>query len=619
MARSPALVPCLLACALLVAGPAAAQQQQAPRQRDRAPARTTSSTSSATAQITARITQILDGYEDDPAAAARDMRRLFETMIAHAPLRDPAWKEVAAWMRLLSIVAAAPEGERAELLRLFRSSPAFALNLAMALSERDNREGVAALALRLGRERREHLETYATLAAALCVVHDRPLVHRVNENTATAADPLAIFDFFRTTEKATLFGLRKVPTDLLVFVVDTTAPIDEMAWAQARYKGNGNVGDRFYEVTYDRAHYREGATKKITAAGFSFRNILTHGGVCIDQAYFAAHVGKSIGVPTAIVYGRDGDSSHAWVGYLRARGRAVEWNFDSGRYSTYQVVRGSIYDPQTGSRVPDSYLGIAAQAMTDPADKRFLTVALVDAASLLADIRRTRRDFPPADPDPAVRPAKSPRAATAATQLELLETALRTTPASVRGWQVLASMAAAGDLTLAQLKQWSATLFQLCGSSYPEFSLAVLKPMIESVKDVRDGDGLWNAAFKNYSSNADLAAEIRFAQARMWEKHGDTARALNCYHDVLERYANASSRAVEAAEACRRLAKESGKPGAMIPVLEAAWTRTQRPNTTHPAFFMQSNWYRLGRQYAEVLEEAGRAADARRILSQLGL
>lgn len=609
-AASLAAPAAVLACVVLAAAPALGQGSG---RRDAAPK------SAAPSAISARVGAILDQYTEDPDAASAAMQNLFATMVAHAGVRDPAWREVAAWRRLLGVVAEEPESERAALLRSLRAAPTFATHLAMALTEYDKPGEVAVILGRLCRERGEHLEKYATLAAAICVVHDVPLTHRVNENQPAAADPLAIFDFFRTTEGSTLMGLRAMPTDLLVHVVDTTAPIDEMAWAQQKYRGDRSIGQRFFDIKYDEDHYYKNTPKKITVAGFGFRNILTHGGVCIDQAYFAAHAGKSIGVPTAIISGRSSTVSHAWVGYLQARGKTVEWNFDTGRYDAYQIVRGMVDHPQTRQRIPDSYLGVAAQAMTDPAEKRFLAVALTDAAQHLGQVRRRRLVFPPARPDPAVPVSSKPRGATAAAQLDLLDAALRTTPASVRGWQTLADMAKAGDLSVAQLREWSATLFQLCGRSYPEFSLDVLAPMISGVPGVRDQDALWNAAFKNYSGNPDLGAQIRFAQGRMWEKEGDYARAWECYQDVIARYPNTSSQAVDAAAACRRLLQRTGKDKALLPMLEAAWKKTQRPSKAGPAFAQQSNWFRLGSQYAEALEEAGRAGDAKRVRSILGL
>lgn len=80
------------------------------------------------------------------------------------------------------------------------------------------------------------------------------------------------------------FGVRNVPAELLAWVVDTTAAIEEMQWALAKYRGDPAVGSRFFDIEYDYAAFKTGATKKVTEAGFNLPNILKHGGVCADQA-----------------------------------------------------------------------------------------------------------------------------------------------------------------------------------------------------------------------------------------------------------------------------------------------------------------------------------------------
>ncbi len=605
-------------CFLLPA--AAALTGAAPSAVAAQPARATPS--QGISQVSARVAAILDQAEEtnDCGPALLDLTLLFDTLIAHAPTRDlAAWREVAAARRMVSHLAALPPSTRRDLFPFLRRSPTLATTLAFLVRSDEDPAPVYRLLDRLRRERGDHLERYATLTAAICVVHDTPLSHTINENTANADDPVAIFDFFRSTERNLLLGLREVPAELLIYVVDTTAPIDQMAWAQGKYKGDRQVGQRFFDVKYDIDHFRRETPKKVTVAGFSFRNILEHGGVCADQAYFAAHVGKSIGVPTAYVRGRDGTVSHAWVGYLQAKGRAVAWNFDTGRYDRYQVVRGMLMDPQSGAWIPDSYLGVLAESMTTPAADRHGAAALIDAAKRLGEIRAADAPFPPATPDPAVAVSQMPRAASAAAQVELIEAALNKTPGSTAGWFALRDLAAAGDLSLSELKRWSEVLFRLCGRSYPEFSLEILSPMIASVASTRDQDALWRSAFKTYSARPDLAAEIRFAQGRMWEAAGDRARAWDCYQDVVTRFPNASSAAVQAVNNCRRMLADAGKDAAALPMLESAWKQTKKPTNMGPTFVLQSNWYRLGRMYVRELEKAGRDREAAKIRQQLGM
>ena len=67
--------------------------------------------------------------------------------------------------------------------------------------------------------------------------------------------------------------------ELLEYVVDTTASIDDMNWALAKYGGDRNVGHHFFDVPYDYDNYLHATPKKITTLGFTLPNILKYGGV----------------------------------------------------------------------------------------------------------------------------------------------------------------------------------------------------------------------------------------------------------------------------------------------------------------------------------------------------
>ena len=115
------------------------------------------------------------------------------------------------------------------------------------------------------------------------------------ENRAESADPVILFDYFTVNENRMFFGLRDVSAELLVYVVDSTASINDMLWALDRYAGERNVGARFFDIDYDHDHFRKGEPKKVTIAGWNLPNILRYGGVCADQAESGASMSKHEG------------------------------------------------------------------------------------------------------------------------------------------------------------------------------------------------------------------------------------------------------------------------------------------------------------------------------------
>ncbi|MHC4827586.1 MAG: hypothetical protein ACYTEY_13600, partial [Planctomycetota bacterium] len=487
------------------------------------------------ADVRARIDAVLDELQEtgDFASATAELQVQFDRVIAGADAGDDdLFREAAFALRLAAQLTDAEAVDRLELLAFLRAHEELAASVAFLVRpDREDPAEVYTLLDRLRQRRGDTLGNYANLAAAVCVVHDRLLARKINENTAQATDPLAIFDYYAGNKKRMLFGVRNVPAELLVYVVDTTASIEEMRWALGRYAGDSVVGARFFDIDYDYEHVRDGDPKEVTVAGWNLPNILRYGGVCVDQAYFAVTVGKAIGVPTAYAFGADSTVSHAWVGFLQARGNAAWWNFDVGRYPAYQGVRGNVLDPQTRRRIPGSYVSLSAELAGVEATDRWAAVAYADAAVRVLELAEQAGAAPGAEDGAGDEPSASE------TALALLEKGLRLSPGHARGWMAVRRLAAGGGMTLEQTKRWADVLHRLCGRRYPDFYLAVLRPMITSIDDVKQQNALWNKAFALFRDRHDLAASVRMSQGLMWRKAGQPARAGQCYEDVIYRYA----------------------------------------------------------------------------------
>lgn len=609
----------LLACAaaLLAAPPAwSAKPRAKDKEKDAQPA----DDAALREIVDTRINSTLDQLEQDGKfdAAKTSMQTLFDQVIRCVPDNQKAvYRESAFALRLVSQLAEADAANRVAILKYLRANPELAHTLVFLIRPDEKPKSVYALLHRLIGERGQALERYATLTAAVCVVHDKPLRRRINENSVAAPDPLVIFDYFVSSEKRLLFGLREVPAELLVFVVDTTAGLDEMQWALNRYAGDGNVGKRFFDVDYDWSHFKHGEKKEVTTAGFNLPNILKYGGICADQAYFAVAVGKAIGVPTTYTTGRSSESSHAWVGYLATDGKQVAWNFNSGRYEAYQGVKGEVMDPQSGKRVPDSTISLLAGLSMTPTEARRDAVALTDAAERLM---RLQKDTKPLDAQPLTEGTAPIRAADSAAALALLESAVKRSACYSPAWFAVQRLADQGRLNADDKKKWAAALERLCGDQYPDFFLAVLAPMIKTVPDAAEQNRFWEAALKYFDRRFDLAAEVRFEQGRLWEEQKKPDRAGMCYEDVINRFADAGPFVLEALDRAEKILVAGNRQRQIPQIYEKAWSQTTKPKSTAEMFYKQSNWYQIGKRYADRLTDAGlqrQAADVQRELDRL--
>lgn len=559
----------------------------------------------------------LQSSGDFPAAEKQLLSLLDQTIAWSLPKEIDLIRDADFALRLIRQLQSVPNKDRRlELLTFLRANDNLARTLVFLINPNQDPSTVYSLLDRLRQKRADQLDKFASLTAAICVVHDRPLERQINENEVRAPDALAIFDFYSRNESRMFFGLKGVPAELLIFVVDTTAQIDEMNWALDNYARDPKVGARFFDIKYDYEHYRRGTPKRITVEGFNLPNLQRFGGVCADQAYFAMSVGKSIGVPTAYAHGAAANVSHAWIGFLQATNREGWWNFDVGRYEAYRGLRGIVLDPQLRERIPDSFVSLLAEMIgTKPAD-RHTTVALTDAASRLMDGESS--GFDPAPPTISTGILARPRKADLVSELDLLELAVKQNPADRWCWLHIRELAKSGRLSLDQKKKWSEVLQRLCGGKYPDFTVALLTPMIQTVDDVKEQNKLWNAAFEMFKSRSDLAATIRMSQAAMWEKHNDVNAAGRCYEDVIERYANSGPFVISALEKAEKALRDSNRAN-MIPLLyEQTWMKINRPKEMAAPFMTQSNWFRVGDLFASKLDEIGETRKADAVRDMIG-
>jgi hypothetical protein len=202
-------------------------------------------------------------------------------------------------------------------------------------------------------------KTYASLALALAVVYDVPPPPGWPHAQVTAEAlprawpaPAAAFAWWvRQGEQGrTYHRLTRLGADELKFVVDAAAPLTELEWAQGAASIPLNQLARAYDMIRYRRDRLTGDRPVWPGGTYQLAEILAAGGICADQAYFAAQVGKARGVPTLLICGAGNDGRHAWFGFLDGN---QTWQLDAGRYAEQRFVTGYALDPQTWREFSD--------------------------------------------------------------------------------------------------------------------------------------------------------------------------------------------------------------------------------------------------------------------------
>ena len=243
------------------------------------------------------------------------------------------------------------------------------------LSPKDKKPEVLNLLQQFHKEEPLHFPKYNRLALAMAFVWDvpRPAVphHQVPPQAMAvhSSSPLDKFRFWIETNEKKIadYDLSKIEVEQLRFVVDAAAPLEELRWAQSTVRFNrGNFHQAYSWIKYDtpRLARREYAWRH---PSYELKEIRKHGGICVDQAYFAATAGKANGIPALCFSGAGRDSWHAWFGYMKSNDR---WSMDCGRYIDGKYAVGTTTDPQTDEPISDHEIAFLAEPFRNSKEYR---------------------------------------------------------------------------------------------------------------------------------------------------------------------------------------------------------------------------------------------------------
>src|SRR5260370_827486 len=102
-------------------------------------------------------------------------------------------------------------------------------------------------------------------------------------------------------------------------------------------------------------------TPKLAGHDYTLKNLIRFGGVCAQQADFAARVGKSVGIPAVYCSGASSYRGlHAWWTYVtiqKAGADSIQFTLNSdGRFVGFEkdaFYTGNVKDPHTGLNILD--------------------------------------------------------------------------------------------------------------------------------------------------------------------------------------------------------------------------------------------------------------------------
>lgn len=203
-------------------------------------------------------------------------------------------------------------------------------------------------------------DEYFALILALAVVWDqpRPPLHRQmgGKQLPYQPDVPARYEYFRDlyASRRAAMPYRDLSVTALTFVVDVPVPIEELRWLRE------NEPPRAWDKKYSDIVYSD---RRLNAkiyqwphGPYTLAAIKQHGGICVDQGYYAVLAARAWGLPALLFTGDGRRGPHAWFGYMRNK---TSWETEVGRYTYDKYAAGHAVDPQTNQPMSDHYVEYA--------------------------------------------------------------------------------------------------------------------------------------------------------------------------------------------------------------------------------------------------------------------
>ncbi|MGB7161235.1 MAG: hypothetical protein WBD40_24460 [Tepidisphaeraceae bacterium] len=511
----------------------------------------------------------------DPATA--DLSRIVQL----ATLR-----EFGRWFGRVNAPAADRKAALAWLIRQKRLAPA----LMLSATTSDPPDRVLAVLTALRNDQRDKLERFPELTAAVCLVWDDPDRFGGDERPMDLPRIVRVFRHYADNPGLTRSAAEELPVELLVFVVDNLLSEAEVDWARRQYAQPPNVGNAFFEVGY-------GATRPLTrdvkpdtdpANVYSLANLRKFGGSLADQAYYAAQIGKTFGIPTTTcaALAGEGREAQAWVAFADRRGGRTRWDTTSGRYRMHLASSGTAIDPQTMEDVSLAELSLLAGTTQTPASKRAAAVAL---CKLLDRV-----------------PAEE--------QLAALKRAVELSPSDRRVWNRVAEWSQQHRPGSDEFREAASLISKhLAGRSDEAALHARLRMLAKLPAD--DRSAALAELGVTFDRRVDLVAIIQIARARALIERKDPDGALQAIGELIGNVDAIPARAVEAMQLVDDVLREKSELDRLADVYAQVW-KGMRPPPQSPCAHT-TPYFIIGQEYAQLLEEMGRKQEMTSIRERL--
>ncbi len=388
----------------------------------------------------------------------------------------------------------------------------------------DNVENALRVVNRLIKSHPKKSMSFWNLVIALAVTWDEPRnvyyykAHAersggiVPKELANCSDNFAYF-----IDKEEVFGTKwkSLPWEFLIFSIDHMTPVIEREWAVEHFVNDRKmIGECYSEVPYDFTMMETKRRRtKLMGKQYTLPNLLSLGGVCAQQADFASRVGKSVGVPSAFVWGESTyGEMHSWVMWVqlnRVTESQISFSLKShGRVKGDKYYVGILKEPHFGKRISDRHLELELDNVAaSPRNNRHAD-RLVDCYELFAQ----KRSF------------------SAEQRISYLMKIIELCPCNRRAWIQVANVMRSEESQSEKFsnKDQVVDKFISAFAKKPDFTWMIFQEMISYEDDLNKKIQLYQKLIRLYQRNGrpDLGSNAKIAISSLQIESGNTEDAI---------------------------------------------------------------------------------------------
>ena len=523
----------------------------------------------------------------DPQAAVAATERARDAALQAWPTEgNDALIDAVEHHAIAEMAASMSEADRVSIAELWASHPDFVGALARVFTESNNDGNVLELARGIAEDQAEPLADYPQLAAAICVVLDRP--HRYPGLGAIRPSGVEVFGalvYAYEDQRVMALDIGALPAEILVFMTDIalTGQGIEQTIDERR---SANPLALYRQVPYKQAGLLAGEAAP-EPEDFTFQAIADRGGLGPLRSFYAEQIGQIFGWPVSVATGRLGDERFQAPVFLEYERRRYAWNLEAIPDHP-SLAFGTAEHPVTLEPMPLSHL-----------------VATADLAK--AGTEDTRA---------AWALLRASQETDTAAGVALLKAAQELTQGFSEAWprSLAADLQAAEDEPTGPQRVLT-EFFDRTSEISPMLATQVALETIGSL-DGRQTELLeWLALTSRRDPHRYAAAQLALGDAAL--ESGDRDAATKAYEELLNRQADATPLAMDALARLEALLTQDGSAGGVMELYGRTHRRLRAPRTSQEAQVRASAFMVVGERYEQMLRDAGRTREADRLRQQL--